>query len=117
MDISSIGNTPPSNLPRPEGATPVVQKAAVQAQTADAVQQAASTQGAQLQKALEDINKAIQMQEQGIEFSVDPESDRTIVKVVDKNTGSLLRQIPSEEALDIAKALDRAQGLLIHQKA
>ena len=67
MDISSVGNATPSHTPRTESAAPpVAQKAAVQAQTTDAVQQAASTRGAQLKKALEDINTAIQIPEQGI---------------------------------------------------
>jgi flagellar protein FlaG len=119
MDISSVGNNPaPPSPQRPEVVTPPAQKTAVQAQTTDAVQQAAGTRDlAQLQKAVEGINQALQLQETGIEFSVDSDTKRTVVKVVDKNTGDLLRQIPSEEALNIAKALDRVQGLLLRQKA
>lgn len=52
-----------------------------------------------------------------IEFSVDDESGRTIVKVVDLQTKEILRQIPSEEVLNIARALDKLQGLLIQGKA
>ena len=32
-------------------------------------------------------------------------------------TNEVIRQIPSEEMLEIAKALDRLQGLLVKQKA
>ncbi len=53
----------------------------------------------------------------GLEFSIDEESHRTVVKVVDQQTKELIRQMPSVEALEIAKALDRVQGLLINQKA
>ncbi|MFC6521248.1 flagellar protein FlaG [Undibacterium arcticum] len=40
-----------------------------------------------------------------------------MVKVVDQRTQEVIRQMPSPEALEIAKALDKMQGLLIRQKA
>jgi flagellar protein FlaG len=52
-----------------------------------------------------------------IQFSIDEDTDTTVVKIVDRNTQEVIRQIPSEEMLEIAKALDRLQGLLIRQKA
>ncbi|HEX7633662.1 MAG TPA: flagellar protein FlaG, partial [Noviherbaspirillum sp.] len=45
------------------------------------------------------------------------DTDRPVVKVVDQQTKTVIRQIPTEETLEIAKALDRVQGLLIRQKA
>lgn len=123
MAIQPITNNTPSAAPRNESvATPVAQKIATQSQTADAVQQAASVSNvSQVKQAIENINKSAQIQAQGIEFSIDKD-DRTIVKVVDKSTKTVLRQIPSQEALDIAEAIDQAieqsqQGLLINQKA
>ena len=55
--------------------------------------------------------------ESGVEFTIDEDSHRTVVKVVDQETKELIRQMPSAEALEISKALDRVQGLLINQKA
>lgn len=52
-----------------------------------------------------------------IQFNVDSDSGKTVVKVVDRGTQEVLRQIPSEEALEIARALDRFQGLLVKQQA
>ena len=40
-----------------------------------------------------------------------------MVKVIDRETEDIIRQIPSQEMLDLAKALDKLQGLLIRQKA
>jgi len=40
-----------------------------------------------------------------------------VVKVVDLETKEVIRQIPSPEVLEIAKAVDQLQGLLIRQKA
>ena len=39
------------------------------------------------------------------------------MKVVDASTDEVIRQIPSEEIISIAKALDKLQGLLVEQKA
>jgi flagellar protein FlaG len=40
-----------------------------------------------------------------------------VVKVIDQNTQEVVRQIPSKEALEIAKSLDKMRGLLIRQTA
>jgi flagellar protein FlaG len=71
----------------------------------------------ELDTALGKINQSMAAKGQDLVFSIDPDSERTIVKIVDRNTNEILRQIPSQEALDIAKALDSAQGLLIRQTA
>ena len=73
---------------------------------------------AQVQQAAQMINKAIQSFSSNLEFSVDDAAvGKTVVKVVDRETGEMIRQIPSQEALDIARALDRLQGLLIRNQA
>jgi flagellar protein FlaG len=71
----------------------------------------------ELNDAVQNINKTMQSLGQDLEFSVDAESNRTIVKVIDQRTQEVIRQMPSAEALEIAKALDRVQGLLIRQQA
>jgi len=52
-----------------------------------------------------------------LEFQVDGESGKVIVRVIDTQTNQLIRQIPSQELLDISRALDHMQGLLLRQKA
>lgn len=91
-------------------ATPVVTSAAVQPPSS-------APSPEQVTQALKSINKTLQSLSQGLEFTIDEDSQRTIVKVVDRETKDVIRQIPSEEALEIAKALDQASGLLIRQKA
>jgi flagellar protein FlaG len=44
-----------------------------------------------------------------LNFSVDHELDRIVVTVVDDATGDIIRQIPSEELLELAKALVSAK--------
>jgi flagellar protein FlaG len=70
-----------------------------------------------LQTAVEKIQEFIRKAASDIEFSIDEDSGRTVVKVVDRETEEVIRQIPSQEMLDLAQALDKLQGLLIKQKA
>jgi flagellar protein FlaG len=52
-----------------------------------------------------------------IMFSLDEDSGKTIIKVVDMETRTVLRQIPNEEALSMARNMDRLQGLVLRQQA
>ncbi|MDN5882467.1 MAG: flagellar protein FlaG [Nitrosospira sp.] len=52
-----------------------------------------------------------------LEFSVDPETGRAVVKIIDSATQDLVRQIPMEEMLDLARSLDQIKGLLLHAEA
>jgi flagellar protein FlaG len=52
-----------------------------------------------------------------VEFSLDADSGRVVVKIIDSATQEVVRQIPMEEMLALAKALDKFQGLLLHTKA
>lgn len=71
----------------------------------------------QLEAALKQIQEAISPAARDVLFSIDEDSGRTVVKVVDSATQELIRQIPTKEVLDIARSLDRMQGLLLKQKA
>lgn len=71
----------------------------------------------QLPEALKRINTVLQVRAPGLEFSVDDDSARAIVKVIDTNTNEVIRQMPSKEALEIAKALEHLDSLLIRDKA
>lgn len=83
-----------------------------------AVQATASIPKAEHVKvAVEHINKLVQTLSSDLKFTVDEETGIQVVKVVDTKTKDVIRQIPSEEILAIAKALDQLQGLIIHQKA
>jgi flagellar protein FlaG len=85
-----------------------------------AVKPAAEQQpsAAQLQDVLNNINKALKQSNKNLEFTVDSDTKRSIVKLVDSETGDVIRQFPSEEALAISRAIDRIQqGLLLKQEA
>ena len=72
----------------------------------------------EVREAADKINKVLQsLVSSNLQFSVDQESGQTIVRVVDVETKDVIRQIPNEETLAIAKSLGKFQGLLIEQKA
>ena len=70
-----------------------------------------------LKAAVEKIQEFVSSTASDIKFSIDEQSGQTVVKVVDRETQDVIRQIPSQEMLDLAQALDKLQGLLIKQKA
>ena len=71
-----------------------------------------------LQGAVDRVQKAVEtLSSAGIHFSIDPDFNRMVVQVVDTSTKEVIRQIPPKEMLEIAQALDKLQGLLVHQKA
>jgi flagellar protein FlaG len=70
-----------------------------------------------MEKAVATLNKLVAPAAQAIQFAIDDESGRTVVKVIDTETRQVLRQVPSEEAIGISRVLDRLRGLLIQEKA
>lgn len=73
-----------------------------------------------LQEAAEKISAHLNLKNSSLEFSVDQNSGKNVVKIVDKTTKEVVRQIPSEEAIHIAQALDELdeirQGLLLSEQ-
>jgi flagellar protein FlaG len=63
------------------------------------------------------VNEFIKPLNNSLQFNIDDDTGKTVVKVIDTATKEVIRQFPSEEMLSIAKAIDKMQGLLIHQKA
>lgn len=71
----------------------------------------------QLNSAVKATRDFVGIVNSSLEFTVDEDTGTSVVKIVDKETKELIRQIPSEEMLSIAKALDTIKGLLVRQKA
>lgn len=130
MDIQSFGNTAQVRQVVAERSGPAHaeqqvastkgpgRSAAISLDTNNAVDKPAATPSlAQVTEAVHNINKSLEVLKQDLQFTVDRDSNRTVVKVVDQKTKEIIRQIPSEEAMEIAKALDTVKGLLIRQKA
>jgi len=90
------------------------------ATTATAVKPAGDTSpadAAALKKSAAALNAGAQPQHGSIEFSVDQSSGKTLLKVVDPETNTVLLQIPSKVALALSQDTDKRQGLLIKDSA
>ena len=80
-----------------------------------AEEQASSTQ---LRNAADNINKVLKQSNKNLEFSVDTGTKKSVVKLIETDTGDLIRQYPTEEMLAISSAIDQfQQGVLLKQKA
>lgn len=121
MDIGATGSLATSLQRTTDKPSPAPLQATVPAapvQTADAVARSAAAPSMdQLKQAVQDINQSLQSLSQGLEFSIDADSKQTVVKVIDPQTKEVIRQMPSQEAIEIAKALDQVLGKLIREKA
>jgi flagellar protein FlaG len=72
---------------------------------------------AQTQTALQEVNKVMDALSISVRFQIDPEDQQMVIKVVDQDSGKVIRQFPSEEVVRISKALDNLKGLLFAQTA
>lgn len=84
-----------------------------------ATQQVASTQQStestttseEKKKALKEALSALQGESTSLDFSIDDASGSLVVKVVDKESGEVVRQIPSEEVLFMRQQqVDKTRG-------
>jgi len=67
--------------------------------------------------AVKGINEFFQSVRRTLQFTVDKDTGRTIIQIRDSETQEVIRQIPQEELLKLAKRLDDVQGLLLKEKA
>lgn len=126
QNLSSTTQAPSPARPAGDGG-PVVVVASPNVQASSAAVQLPQTavapapeqqSAAQLREALAYVNRALQQSNKNLEFTVDSDTERPIVKLVDSETGDVLRQFPTEEALAISRAIDDfQQGLLLRKQA
>lgn len=57
------------------------------------------------------------MRPHGVEFDLSDERVRVVTRVVDSESGEVIRQIPAEEVLRIAERLGERQGNLVSSQA
>ncbi|WP_417762036.1 flagellar protein FlaG [Shewanella sp.] len=132
MDISIsssnavVAKTDVSSAANNAKAEQVVKTMFQQKDAAIELEQQAQTQSEQndamsaedLQGVVEQLSSNMEMMKKGLQFRVDDDSGTNIVSVMDISSGEVIRQIPSEEALELASKLsDVAAGLLMKTEA
>jgi len=78
-------------------------------------QEPAQGNAAQLTASLQQLNAGLQ--NFGIEFEFSEPGNHLVTRVVDRESGELIRQIPSEEVLRMTQRMESRIGLLLQEKA
>lgn len=92
------------------------------------ITQKASSSSTQENKAEEDLkenltqlsdrlNQQMQFLDTNIRFAINDELNRVYINVVEKDTNKIIKQIPTEEALNIAEYFSKAVGLLYDKES
>lgn len=115
---ATVGVTPPAGngtttFVSPPEATPARQ--ILQVEKTDS--RAPETMREAVRDAVQRANDTVQVLRSNLQFTVDEATGIDVVKFVDITTKEIIRQIPSEEMLALARRLDEIKGLLIKEKA
>jgi flagellar protein FlaG len=73
-----------------------------------------------VKQAVDDGNSLFQATKRNLQFKVDDETNELVVKIVDSESGEVVKQIPAEEMLDLIKRMqdmDGQQGAMLQDQA
>lgn len=116
----TTGHSAAAAPPPPTRATAPPESAARQIGASTAVPQGADATPPTLRdvrEAVAKIEQVIGPNAQDLRFSIDEDTGTTVIKLIDTQTQTVLRQIPTVEAIEISKSLNKLQGLLVREKA
>jgi flagellar protein FlaG len=87
----------------------------------DKLQKSEKQEEAKGQESMADLVERLRSQVQNIQrdlsFSVDDSTGDVVVRVIDGESGKVVRQIPSEEILRLTERLDEMRSLMFETKA
>ena len=71
-----------------------------------------------LERVVSDLKDYVQNMQRDLNFHVDDETGRVVIKVIDSSTSEVIRQIPEEEVLSLARRMremmeDMPKGMLL----
>jgi flagellar protein FlaG len=123
MDIAKLAPMPPpaSSVREPLGSNNSIDATATAVAT---VATAAAKQPEDqalaresLDSAVASISAFVQGVQRSLDFSVDDTSGEVVVKVTDRDSGEVIRQLPSEEALRLSEQLESLRSLMFEARA
>ena len=71
----------------------------------------------ELEQSVRELNGLVQKLHRELRFSVDDNSGEVVVSIVDRETNEVVRQIPSEEVLQLRQRLEDSAGAIFSGKA
>lgn len=112
MILSGV-NTSKADLKLPE---PAVVKKKVEQDKSQAASEAAANKKephpkSELDAAVESANEIGQMLKRKLNFSIDSGTERVVVRVIDEESGEVVRQVPPQEMLRIAAHLKQLREM------
>ena len=84
---------------------------------ASGVKEAAQPTREVVAKAAADLQEFVSSMGRNLNFSIDETTGYNVVRVVNPDTGELIRQLPSEELLKISRDFQRLNNVLVSQRA
>lgn len=122
MDMGSLGSRGNVGVSAPASRTQDIadtQPAQADARQAELLQNKGTSEPnrEQVLAAVTDMQDFVQATHHNIQFQLDEDSGRMLVKVTERDTGEVIRQIPSEEAVRLAESLSEIRSLLFSAEA
>lgn len=68
-------------------------------------QETADARNVEVKEAVSKLNEYVQKTQRDLDFQLDEDSGKTVIRVYDRQSEQLVRQIPNEVALEMAKKL------------
>lgn len=76
----------------------------------------ASADRSKIDQAATRVNEVLSLADPQLKIRVDDETERVVVKVVEQESGEVIRQIPPEELLRLEEYLSSPKGLLLREQ-
>jgi len=115
LNTSSIQQSQPQ--PQPVVDAEMVKKvAAVEIKPSNVQKESQITQDV-VAKAATQIQNFVQEMGRNLSFTVDETTGYNVVRVINPETNEVIRQLPSEELLKIARSMEQLNNVLVNQKA
>ena len=74
---------------------------------------AKAVKDAEVEDAVSKLNEYLQKTQRNLDFHLDEDSGKTVIRVYDRSSDMLVRQIPNEVALELAKKLNSEEPALL----
>jgi len=117
MEMSGVVGVQGSSAPPIGGSAGLVPGVSNPSPIAEGVAQIERRSSENIQAAARTIDSFVRDMGRSLDFRVDTSSGKQIVRVSNPQTGEVVRQIPNEEAVQIARSLNYLQSVLVSIKA
>ena len=117
---NSVGQntlSPQLNEAKPIVEAELVKKVAIVEIKPSNVQKESAPTEEVIAKAAAQIQNFVQQMGRNLSFTIDETTGYNVVQVINPETNEVIRQLPSEELLKIAKSMEQLNSVLINQRA